>query len=161
MNKKSMSLLRRVFEWALAVRPSQPLTCATWYADTAYNSFQLAHSDVVTFHNYSDAANLEKEIQEKLSLGGPVVCSEYMARTRNSIFQTHLPIFESHNVGAFNWGLVSGKTNTIYAWETPQSKAPEPKIWFHDIFRKNGTPFDEKEIQFIKEITGRIKTESL
>jgi hypothetical protein len=27
---------------------------------------------------------------------------------------------------------------------------PEPKEWFHDIYRVDGSPYDEKEIEFIK-----------
>jgi len=27
---------------------------------------------------------------------------------------------------------------------------PEPKIWFHDIYRIDGSPFDQKEVDFIK-----------
>ena len=29
-------------------------------------------------------------------------------------------------------------------------KIPEPQIWFHDIFRRNGSAFDEEEVNFIK-----------
>jgi hypothetical protein len=31
----------------------------------------------------------------------------------------------------------------------------EPKIWFHDIFRKDGTPYNEEEIKLIKSLTGK------
>jgi hypothetical protein len=75
-----------------------------------------------------------------------------MARTRNSRFQTHLPIFREENVGCYNWGLVSGKTQTIYPWGSPMG-APEPKIWFHDIFRPDGSPFDPEEVAFIRKLT--------
>ena len=27
---------------------------------------------------------------------------------------------------------------------------PEPEIWFHDIFRKDGSAYDEEEVNFIK-----------
>ncbi|HEY4874070.1 MAG TPA: 1,4-beta-xylanase, partial [Puia sp.] len=64
-----------------------------------------------------------------------------------------LPVFKKYNVGAINWGLVSGKTNTIYQWDMPMPDGAEPKIWFHDIFRKNGEPYDKKETKFIKQIT--------
>ena len=30
---------------------------------------------------------------------------------------------------------------------------PEPDIWFHDIFRQDGSAYHEKEIAFIKKIT--------
>lgn len=149
----SFPLLKKVFEWAWAVRPSQPLTCATWYNNKTLNEFQLASSDIITIHNYNDAANLEKELEEKLKLDRPVICSEYMARTRNSTFQTHLPIFKKYNVGAINWGLVAGKSNTIYQWDTPIPDGSEPKLWFHDIFRKDGTPYNTKETEIIKKLS--------
>lgn len=154
-NETSMPLLKKVFEWAWAVRPSQPLTAATWYDNKEFNAFQLSNSDVITIHNYNDAENLEKELKEKTKLGRPVICSEYMARPRNSRFQTHLPVFKKYNVGAINWGLVSGKSNTIYQWNKPIPDGSEPEIWFHDIFRKDGTPYDKKETDFIKAITAK------
>ena len=150
----SFPLLKKVFEWAWSVRPSQPLTAATWYGNKTFNDFQLTNSDVITFHNYNNEVELEKEINDLLKKGRPVICSEYMARTRNSKIETHLPLFRKYNVGAINWGFVAGRSNTIYQWDTPVPDGSEPKIWFHDIFRKNGTAYDEKEISIIKQLTG-------
>ena len=151
----SLPLLKKVFEWAWAVRPSQPITGATWRSNKVIDDYLLQNSDVVTMHNYSDAANLEKEIQQKMKLGRPVICSEYMARTRGSKFQTHLPIFKKYNVGAINWGLVAGKSNTIYQWDTPIPEGSEPKIWFHDIFRIDGSAYDSAETGVIKLLTSK------
>jgi len=156
-NASSMPLLKDIFQWAWDIRPSQPLTAGIWYDNKDFNEFQLANSDVITFHNYENAEKLEKEIKDLLKYGRPVICTEYMARTRNSKFETHLPVFKKYNVGAINWGFVSGKSNTIYQWDTPVPDGSEPKIWFHDIFRRDGTPFDEKEIVIIKTLTGKIK----
>lgn len=150
----SMPLLRKVFEWAWEIRPDQPLTCATWNNDQQFNQFQLAASDVITFHNYGDANSLRKEIGQLKKLNRPMICSEYMARTRNSLFQTHLPIFVENKVGAINWGLVAGKSNTIYAWDTPMPDGAEPKVWFHDVFRKDGTPYREEEVEAIRKAAG-------
>ena len=36
----------------------------------------------------------------------------------------------------------------------PGDPIPEPALWFHDIFRIDGTPFDKEEIDFIRGITG-------
>ena len=66
-----------------------------------------------------------------------------------------MPILKAQNIGAINWGLTTGKTNTMYAWDTPMPDGAEPKIWFHDIFRPNGTPYSIKEINFIKSLTGK------
>jgi len=153
-NERSLPLLKKVFEWAWAVRPSQPLTSATWFDNKTISAFQLASSDVITFHNYNDAASLERELREKTRLDRPVICSEYMARSNNSRFVTHLPIFKRYGVGAINWGLVSGKSNTIFPWGSKEG-SPEPTPWFHDVFRRDGTPYDPAETSLIKELTAR------
>lgn len=77
-----------------------------------------------------------------------------MARTRNSLFKDILPILKREQIGAYNWGLVSGKTNTIYAWDTPMPDGAQPKLWFHDIFHQDGTPYKQNEVNLIKSITG-------
>ena len=154
MGDLSMELLQKVFEWAWAVRPTQPLTAASWNAELKnLNAFKREHSDIITFHNYRDSKTLEEEIEELKQFGRPIICTEYMARTSDSFFETHLPIFRKHNIGAINWGLVAGKTNTIFPWGSPEG-TNEPEVWFHDIFRKDGTPYDEKEIHAIRRITG-------
>jgi hypothetical protein len=150
-NDTSLLLLKKVFEWAWEIRPSQPLTCGLWYDDRKLNEFQLASSDIISFHNYNKADDLEKEIQELAKHDRPLICTEYMARKNGSLFMTHLPVFKKYQVGAINWGLVSGKTNTIFPWGSKEG-SPEPKIWFHDIFRKDGKPFDPGETAFIKKI---------
>ncbi|MFZ9263345.1 MAG: glycoside hydrolase family 2 TIM barrel-domain containing protein [Chitinophagaceae bacterium] len=151
----SMELLKRTFEWAWFVRPSQPLTTGTWYDNKDFNDFAIANSDVISFHNYNDAQNLEKEILEKMKFGKPLICTEYMARTRNSTFQTCLPIFKKYKVAAINWGLVAGKSNTIYQWSKPIPDGSEPELWFHDVFRKDGSPYKKEEIDAIKAATGK------
>lgn len=157
MTDISFPFMEKIFEWAWTVRPSQPLTCATWNSEEKfkrYNEFQLKNSDIITFHNYSDVKKLEDEIAMLQKFGRPIICSEYMARTNNSLFETHLPVFKKNKVGAVNWGLVSGKTNTIFPWGSKEG-APEPAVWFHDIFRKNGTAFNPEEVKFIKQITSK------
>ena len=75
-----------------------------------------------------------------------------MARTRNSRFSNILPLLKKQNVGAINWGFVAGKSNTIYAWDTPLPNGGEPVEWFHDIFRKDGTPYKQDEVDLIKKL---------
>ncbi len=154
LGEQSMELLQAVFQWAWAARPLQPLSAASWNGELmALNEFKRANSDIITFHNYRDAANLEAEISSLKTINRPIICTEYMARTSESFFETHLPIFKKHNIGAINWGLVAGKTNTIFPWGS-QEGTEEPVIWFHDIFRKDGTPYDHREIELIRTMTG-------
>lgn len=153
LRETSLPLLRQVFEWARGVNPGQPLTVGIWAAGlSALNAFQLAASDVITFHHYDDAASLRRTIADLKAHGRPLICTEYMARTRGCTFETHLPVFKQERIGAINWGLVSGKTNTIFAWETPLD-VPEPEVWFHDIFRADGTPYDAAEVALIRDLT--------
>jgi len=149
----SVPLLKSVFAWARKANPSQPLTAGIWNDHAMSNAIMLANSDVVTFHAYTPADKLDAKIKELAAKNRPLICTEYMARTQDSLFETSLPVFKRRRVGALNWGLVKGKTNTIFAWKTPMPDRNEPPVWFHDIFRPDGTPFSQKEIDFIKGIT--------
>ena len=84
-----------------------------------------------------------------------MVCTEYMARRNNSLFQNIMPLLKENNIGAINWGLADGKTNTKYGWGEPIADGSEPKLWFHEIFRKDGKPYKEEEVNLIKQLTGR------
>lgn len=152
---KSMVLLRNVFAWSKQVNPIQPLSAGVWSNElTDLNTYQLAESDVITYHNYEDEKSHLKVIDSLRKYGRPLICTEYMARLRNSTFFNIMPMLKKEHVAAINWGLVSGKTNTKYAWDTPIPDGSEPKIWFHDIFRPDGTPYSQKEVDFIMSLTG-------
>ncbi len=59
-------------------------------------------------------------------------------------------------MGAINWGLVNGRSQTIYPWDSWQKKyTDEPVPWFHDVFRKDGTPYAEDEAMLIRKLTGK------
>jgi hypothetical protein len=99
---------------------------------------------------------MERKIAGLKKLGRPVICTEWMARTNNSKVLTHLPILHREKVGCYIWGLVSGKTQTVYPWGS-KAGSPEPKVWFHDLFRPDGTAFDPKEIEMFHRLTARDK----
>jgi hypothetical protein len=157
----TLNLMRKAFAWARAMNPSQPLTAAPWlgdYVDTTRmrpaTKFMLANSDVITFHSYDDSSTVEKLITALERYGRPIICSEYMARPRGSTFQNILPIFARRHIGAINWGFVSGKTQTIYPWDSWTNEyTTEPKPWFHDIFHANGAPYDSAEVRLIRALT--------
>ena len=153
---KSMPLLKDAFTWGREVNPDQPLSAGIWNSDLKeLNTYQLANSDVITYHDYNSEAVHKKTIDTLKKYGKPLICTEYMARTRNSTFFTIMPMLKANKIAAINWGLVAGKTNTMYAWDTPMPNGEEPKVWFHDIFRKDGTPYNPKETAFIKSLTGK------
>lgn len=155
---QSLPLLKAVFSWARGVNPSQPVSAGVWNWDGKFNElnkFQLENSDVITYHNYAYIDAHKKRIEELQQYGRPLICTEYMARKNASLFQTIMPVLKKNKVGAINWGFVSGKTNTIYAWGTPMPDGKEPELWFHDILRKDGTPFSEDEVNTIRSLTGK------
>lgn len=75
-----------------------------------------------------------------------------MARPRGSRFENVMPILQKQHIAAINWGLVEGKTNTKYAWDTPIPDGSDPAVWFHEIFRKDGRPYSEEEAALIKKL---------
>ena len=163
-NELVIALLPRAFTWARAAHPTQPLTSGVWKGDWSVaeklgpaEKIQLEMSDMISFHSYDKPEEFERRVLSLQQYHRPVICTEYMARGNGSTFQGTLPIAKKYNVGAINWGLVAGKTQTYLpwdSWEHPYTDR-EPAIWFHEIFRNNGEPYSAEETAFIKQITGR------
>ncbi|RFM30599.1 1,4-beta-xylanase [Deminuibacter soli] len=149
----SLPLLTKVFSWARDVNPDQPVSAGLWAWDLKnLNAFQEANSDVITYHDYEELPWHQRVVDLLKATGRPLICTEYMARPRNSTFYTILPMLKKEHVGAINWGFVSGKTNTIYAWDTPIPDGSEPVQWFHDIFYKDGKAYRQDEVNLIKKL---------
>ena len=163
-NKEEMSLrfLQEVYGWARRAKPQQPLTVGVWmggWPDPAklspLNRFMLDYSDFISFHCYAPLEDVQSWVESLQRYGRPIVCTEYMSRPVGSTFQAVTPYLKEHRVGALNWGLVSGKTQTIYPWDSwNKTYTEEPPIWFHDILRADGTAFDPAEVEFVKKLTG-------
>jgi hypothetical protein len=155
-------LLPQVFRWARSVDPDQPLTSGVWdgkWADpgrrSAISGIQLDNSDVITFHDYGQPAEFEGRIAELVPQGRPILCTEYLARTLGSTVEGVLPIAKRYNVGALNWGLVAGKTQTFFPWDSWDHPNPAmPKVWFHDLLAPDGRPFRDTEVETIRQLAG-------
>jgi hypothetical protein len=162
-------LLPRVFQYARAALPSQPLTSGVWHGDwsdpsklTPIEKIQLENSDVISFHNYDKPEEFSKRVQWLSAWHRPILCTEYMARPLGSTFQAILPIAKKDRVGAINWGFVAGKTQTYLPWDS--WKKPyidrQPAVWFHDVFHPDGTPYSQQEVDFIRSITAKTSAAS-
>lgn len=152
----SLPLLKKVFEWARSANTDQPISAGLWRWDfEKLNAFQIANSDIITYHDY-EAPEWHKRVLMLLKAHDrPLICTEYMARTKNSTFANTLPMLKAQNVGAINWGLVAGKTNTIYAWDTPIKDGSQPTDWFHDIFWPDGGIYRTAETDLIKKLNNK------
>jgi hypothetical protein len=161
-------LLPKAFAWARAAKPTQPLTSGVWTGNwasddqlTATMRIQLNQSDVISFHDYSDAAKFEARIFALKRYQRPILCTEYMARGNQSTFEGSLPIALKHRVAAYNWGLVEGKTQTHLPWDSwkqPYTGGRQPAVWFHEVFRMDGTPYREDEVKLIQKLTSQANT---
>lgn len=156
-------LLEKSFAWAREINPSQPLTAGIWLDYQGWKKnppiyqYMLAQSDIITFHNYGPPADMAKEVAElKAAYNRPILCTEYMARGIGSTFEPILGDLKQAGVGAYNWGLVDGKSQTIYPWDTwKKIYTAEPPLWHHDIFHTDGTVYRQAEVDYIKRVTGK------
>jgi hypothetical protein len=117
--------LEKAFGWVRQARPSQPLTSGVWlgtWSDPANLSpteqVQLSQSDVISFHNYNGLASLKEVVENLGRYHRPLLCTEYMSRGNGSFFEPNLGYLKFRGVAAYNWGLVDGKSQTIYPWDS-------------------------------------------
>ena len=164
---KSLYLVEKSFEWAREINHSQPLTVGLWAFEngsavegTKFVDLKAIElSDIITFHHYGNEEQVETSLTYYESFGYPLICTEWMARVHfESFFETVLPVFHKHNIGTYNWGLVNGKSQTHIPWDYDKSLG-EPKIWFHDVLHNDGTPYSENEVNLIKKISEKSRSE--
>lgn len=157
-----LALLPKIFQWVRDAKPRQPLTSGVWQGDwsspeklSAMDRVQLELSDVISFHNYDGPEELEKRIQWLQRYKRPILCTEYMARGNRSTFEGSLPVLKKYKVAAYNWGLVAGKTQTYLPWDSWQRPYTDrdPAVWFHEVFRPDGTPYRKEETDLIRSLT--------
>lgn len=176
---QSKKLVYQSWVWARAINPSQPVTSCT-LGSLGNTNIYINHinADIYSIHSYQNPELFEKSIVDYKQYGRPMIMTEWLARTQNNTVQNMLPILKKYNVGAVNWGFVSGKSGTVWPWSSRRENGkpisvnakratgevlkegdafPEPALWFHDIFRTDGSPFDPKEIETFKALTGKNK----
>jgi hypothetical protein len=152
-----LKMVLQAFAWARSAHPMQPLTSGVVDGDAMppMARMQIEESDVISFHNYSWPEIFEKRVLELQKFHRPLICTEYMARSAGSTIDTILPIAHKYRVGAINWGFVTGKSQTLYPWDSWQRPyvSNQPTIWFHDLFHPDGKPYREREVEIIRDMT--------
>jgi hypothetical protein len=161
-----IALLPQVFEWARAANPEQPLTSGVFNVDqepagletpSEVTRIQVAQSDILSFHSYGWPEVFEAVVTELEKYHRPILCTEFMARSIGSTFDTILPIARQHRVAAINWGLVTGKTQTNLPWSSwahPYVSGP-PEVWFHDVLKADGSPYRTHEAELLRSFTAQ------
>lgn len=156
-------LLPKIFDWARAKKPAQPLTSGVWIGDdwspgaaslTSIQRTQLEQSDVITFHNYEQPEAFVSRIAQLRKYGRPLICTEWLARGNGSNVDTILPIARRENIGMINWGFVDGAIQTRFPWDSwqrPYTMEP-PTVWFHDLLHTDGTPYRAREAELFRNL---------
>lgn len=161
-NQIIAGLLPQVFEWARSAHPTQPLTSGVWHGDwTSLDTMppvakiQIEQSDILSFHNYGWPEDFEAHVKLLQQFHRPIICTEYMARNVGSTFDTILPLAKKYHVGAINWGLVAGKSQTWIPWDSWQRPyvTDKPMCWQHDVFHPDGTSYRTRETEIIRSLT--------
>lgn len=158
MWRESLPLLKATFNWAREVNPTQPLTAAPW--GDFYNIFSMKSlmtkemfdmSDIITFHAYETPEKIDEKVEVVSSnYNRPMMCTEWLRRQNGGTFANILPIFAKNKVGWYQWGLVAGDTQTYMHWGSKEG-SPEPDIWQHDVFYRDGRPYEVAEFELIKD----------
>jgi hypothetical protein len=164
--RRIAALLPRVFAWARGRRPIQPLTSGVWAGGdwspgskslNEIQKTQLSQSDVITFHDYSWPESFESRIAQLRPYGRPIICTEWLARSAGSTVDTVLPIAHREGVGMINWGFVQGKIQTHLPWDSWDRPyvQQQPTVWFHDLLRKDGSPYRVREAEIFSTLRRR------
>ncbi|HIE5650004.1 TPA: glycoside hydrolase family 5 protein [Stenotrophomonas maltophilia] len=162
-------LLPKIFDWARAKKPVQPLTSGVWIGDdwspgaaslTAIQRTQLEQSDVITFHNYEQPEAFVARIAQLRRYGRPLICTEWLARGAGSNVDTILPIARRENIGMINWGFVDGAIQTRFPWDSWQRPytMEAPTVWFHDLLNADGTPYRAREAELFRRLAKTPRT---
>lgn len=163
--EKSVPMMRKVFQWMREEDVSQPLTADVWgagadhpygwlknpgvYAEVERVALEL--SDIVTFHFYGDYTHARQYIGVLRQYGRPLINTEWMHRPYRSLIQTHLPLWKREKIGSYFFGFVNGKAQFQYVWEFIKNLPDiDTRLWMHDIFHPDFTPYDDEEIEVIR-----------
>ncbi len=152
-------LVATVFDWARKVAVTQPLTVGVWEYDkdgqvatNSLNQLIIDQSDIISFHCYEPREKLTAVINALTTHGRPLLCTEWLARSAGSTVDL-LSVFKDAGVGAINWGLVDGRTQTRFPWRSWAELVNNDEPWFHELLHPDGTAYDAQEVETFRRLT--------
>lgn len=168
-SRKTMSLpmMTKVFQWMREKDVMQPLTADVWgigneasssrkESDQYFAEIELesiALSDIITFHFYGDYSHAKQYIHALRQFNRPLINTEWLHRPYRSLIQTHLPLWKKEGIGSYFFGFVNGKSQFHIVWEVIKNDPSiDTRLWMHDIFHADFTPYDPEEIEAIREM---------
>jgi hypothetical protein len=154
-----LRLVKAAFEWAREMSPTQPLTVSAYFfhghatEKPSERAEVMAMADVHNFHLYDCSREQMQGIEDMVAAlkkisDRPIVCTECLARPRGDSFSRILPAFSKHQIHWYNWGLHACDAHWGVSWKISTFDPYEP--WFHDVLHPDGTPYDWREVEMIR-----------
>ena len=162
----SVPMMEKTFHWLREAEVTQPLTAEVWGGGASHAYEWLLNptwipgpemravelSDVVSFHYYGDYTHAKQLIGMLRQFERPLFNTEWMHRPYRSLIETHLPLWKKERIASYFFGFVNGKAQLDVVWEFIKDlPGIDPRLWMHDIFHGDFTPYDRDEIAVIKE----------
>lgn len=155
------ALLPKVFQYARAGEPEQPVTSGLWRGDwssaaslSPIEKMQVELSDFISFQNYDGPQEFEKRVKWLQAFGRPVVCTGFLARNQGSTIEAILPIALKYDVGALVGDLVQGRTQRWLPWDSWKNPYVnrEPPVWAQDLFKSTGPLYQAGDADVIRKM---------
>ncbi|MBE5787766.1 MAG: 1,4-beta-xylanase [Clostridiales bacterium] len=156
---QSLPLMVHAFSWARSHDPIQPMCCSIWRMDEDWlgmNRVMAELSDVINLHCYANTEYTKQVIEHAAAASGrPIFVTEWLHRPAGNDPMQLWPYFKEKKIGAWQWGLVQGRTQTHLSWETMNGgeKDDSPALWQHDLLLPDGRPYREEETALLKRLT--------
>ena len=159
----SYKYLEKAFEVARSLNPIQPCASCSWSYDEDDKPFReieikaLEMSDVIMYHGYMSFEKHHNTVTYlKNTYQRPLFNTEWLHRIWHNNVVDLFPYFRENNIACFNWGWVSGKSQTREPWEwlfneydNGRGRDWDFSKWQHDLVRPNLRPYDYKEYEII------------
>ena len=150
---KSWPYIEKAFAVARSHDPIQPCSADAWsFSDDhplpEIERKALEASDVITYHCYHHyEGNVKVAEALKTEYGRPMMNTEWLHRIWHCDVKELFPYFRKERIGCFNWGFVTGKSQTREPWEWLFNEMDkgngadwDMEKWQHDLVRANHRP---------------------
>lgn len=152
--------------------PQQPLTAGVWSYPEDYGTDEesdvepvqrlaLDESDIITFHQYEGIDRVKQVIKRLEKEKRPMMNTEWLNRIQDNFIQDNLPLYyEKGDRKLQLGGLVAGKSQHFLPWDELWNHRELPlNRWQHDLFDTFFTPYDQEELELMKEFRKKSSEE--
>lgn len=163
--------VKELTNFVRSLDPSQPLASDCCYplddnGNFANNFDKCAYecSDLISYHDYASFPEFKNNIEHyKKFFNKPIIVTEWLHRIYNNNIEDIFPYLYENNIGSCIWGFVDGLTYTKMPWPYIYIQVKDPKFahldinkWQHELYKKDYTPYSEKEMNVIKSVINKI-----